>query len=96
VDEAERLSTFLPNHQVHIVDGAGHINTCGTRVDIAALLRNRFPELDGGRTAMKPVAAQATGVEFGLEHRYDEKQENIPPLSLWSKANYRKVHHSLD
>ena len=45
VDEAQRLHTILPDCSVHTVDGAGHAGTCGSRVDIAALMRNRFPLL---------------------------------------------------
>ena len=45
VDEAQRLQRILPDCYVHTVDGAGHAGTCGSRVDIAALMRNRFPLL---------------------------------------------------
>ena len=45
VDEAQRLQRILPDCSVHTVDGAGHAGTCGSRVDIAALMRNRFPLL---------------------------------------------------
>jgi len=42
VDEAQRLQGILSDCSVHYVDGAGHAGTCGSRVDIAALMRNRF------------------------------------------------------
>ena len=45
VDEAKRLQRILPDCSVHTVDGAGHAGTCGSRVDIAALMRSRFPLL---------------------------------------------------
>lgn len=45
IAEAERLASILPNTMVHIVEGAGHASTCGSRVDLAALCRKRFPEL---------------------------------------------------
>ena len=68
IAEAERLSSMLPNCHVHVVEGAGHANTCGSRVDLAALMRNRFDELKMrgkrgrkvGRTSMKPQAAKNT------------------------------------
>jgi pimeloyl-ACP methyl ester carboxylesterase len=50
IAEAQRLSAVLPNSVVHIVAGAGHSSTCGSRVDLAALIRNRFPELRNGPT----------------------------------------------
>jgi len=87
VEEAGRLKSLLPDCTVHSVDGAGHAGTCGSRVDIAALMRNRFPELrdipstwpDGfepaeencGRTSMKEEAAAGEGKHFGLTPRYD-------------------------
>ena len=45
IDEAERLSTILPNPKVHVVEGAGHASTCGSRVELAALFRSCFEEL---------------------------------------------------
>ena len=42
VDEAQRLQGILSDCTVHSVDGAGHAGTCGSRVDIAALMRNNF------------------------------------------------------
>jgi hypothetical protein len=45
IDEAERLAQGLPNSHVHVVSDAGHANTCGSRLDMAALMRNKFEEL---------------------------------------------------
>jgi pimeloyl-ACP methyl ester carboxylesterase len=45
IAEAERLASLFPNSQVHIVEGAGHASTCGSRVDLCAILRSRFSEL---------------------------------------------------
>jgi pimeloyl-ACP methyl ester carboxylesterase len=47
IDEAERLAGILEPQQltVHVVEGAGHASTCGSRVDLAALFRQTFPEL---------------------------------------------------
>jgi hypothetical protein len=45
IAEAERLVNLLPNSQVHVVEGAGHASTCGSRMDMAAILRARFSEL---------------------------------------------------
>eukprot|EP00545_Synedropsis_sp_CCMP1620_P004928 CAMPEP_0119011456 /NCGR_PEP_ID=MMETSP1176-20130426/5691_1 /TAXON_ID=265551 /ORGANISM="Synedropsis recta cf, Strain CCMP1620" /LENGTH=467 /DNA_ID=CAMNT_0006964291 /DNA_START=47 /DNA_END=1450 /DNA_ORIENTATION=+ len=96
IGEAERLSSLFSNSHVHVVEGAGHASTCGSRVDLAALMRKRFPELKGGRTArgrtvMKPVAANGEGAELGMEPRYDGRDDiGLSPLKYWSKANYRK------
>jgi pimeloyl-ACP methyl ester carboxylesterase len=97
IAEAERLSNILPNSQVHVVEGAGHASTCGSRVDLAALMRGRFGlQMRGkrgkpvGRTSMKPAAAQGTGAYFGMESRYNGKEEGLSPMLYWSKTLYRK------
>ena len=46
IAEAERLANVLPNvGLLHVVEGAGHASTCGSRVDLAALFRKCFPGL---------------------------------------------------
>jgi pimeloyl-ACP methyl ester carboxylesterase len=45
IAEAERLASILKNSVIHVVKGAGHASTCGSRVDLAALFRLRFEEL---------------------------------------------------
>jgi pimeloyl-ACP methyl ester carboxylesterase len=48
IAEAERLANkvMLPSQtQIHVVEGAGHASTCGSRLDLAAIMRNRFEEL---------------------------------------------------
>lgn len=45
IAEAERLVNLLPNSQVHVVERAGHASTCGSRMDMTAVLRAKFPEL---------------------------------------------------
>lgn len=94
VKEAERLSGLWPDALVHIVQDAGHASTCGSRVDLAALFRSRFPELQqqhsGARTAMKEVARKGLGAEFGMEPRYDNANIGLNPLDYWSSKYYRK------
>jgi hypothetical protein len=91
IDEAERLATILPNPAVFVVEGAGHANTCGCRVDLTALMRNRFGELlPGGRTCMKPDAASGKGAYLGMELRYDGNTIGLSPLLYWSTKHYRK------
>jgi hypothetical protein len=94
IAEAERLAGKLPNNVVHVVEGAGHASTCGSRVDITSLLRARFPELKkrgkkSGRTQMKPIAAKGSGVDLGLESRYDGENIGLNPLLYWSQQYYR-------
>jgi hypothetical protein len=43
--EAERLLNLLPNSQVHVVEGAGHASTCGSQMDMTAVMWTRLPEL---------------------------------------------------
>ena len=54
IAEAERLANLLPNSHVHVVEGAGHSSTCGSRIDLAAVLRNRFSELATTEKLKKP------------------------------------------
>ena len=54
IAEAERLANLLPNSHVHVVEGAGHSSTCGSRIDLAAVLRNRFGELATKEKLKKP------------------------------------------
>eukprot|EP00977_Amphora_coffeiformis_P020912 scaffold8628_cov149-Amphora_coffeaeformis.AAC.6 len=47
ISEAERLAGIWGPKQltIHVVEGAGHASTCGSRVDLAALFRKAFPRL---------------------------------------------------
>jgi len=92
VSEAQRLATILPNVRVEVVPGAGHASTSGTRVDLTALMRRRFPRLGvrGGRTRMKEVAATGEGDYFGMEPRYDGALFGLSPLVYWAEENYRR------
>lgn len=105
IAEAERLASILPNALVHVVEGAGHASTCGSRVDLAALFRQSYPELRTrkiqgshrwqskkvhGRTDMKPIAAAGKGEFFGMEPRYDNATIGLNPLTYWSSKYYRR------
>jgi len=90
IDEAERLMTVFPDCVAHVVEGAGHASTCGSRVDLAALARGRFPNLAPGRTSMKEEAASNTGVSFGMEKRYNGEEVGLSPLLYWSKDLYKE------
>jgi hypothetical protein len=107
IAEAERLANLLPNCQVHVVEGAGHASTCGSRMDMAAVLRSRFTELqkqkskdksnkreEKKRTTMKPVAAEGKGAYLGIEPRYDGATIGLNPILYWSKDYYRSVKQS--
>ena len=101
IDEARRLSNnIFPNNHVHVVEGAGHGSTCGSRVDLTALMRNRFPELlvnrkrrrrgeNEDRTSMKETAAQGEGIFLGMEPRYDGKTDmGLLPWLYWNQPTY--------
>ena len=56
IAEAERLANKVMNTrktQIHVVDGAGHASTCGSRLDLTAVIRNRFPELQKPATVKR-------------------------------------------
>jgi hypothetical protein len=104
IAEAERLVNLLPKCQVHVVEGAGHASTCGSRMDMTALLRETFLELrkpnnskdkrkpgEAKRTAMKPEATNGTGPYFGMEPRYDGASIGLNPFLYWSKDNHKPV-----
>ena len=83
LDEATRLSELLPDCETFVVQGAGHCSICGSRCDLAAVLRNRFEELQrpGLRTAMKLEAFDGIGTwKFGMEKR---KHPTVSPLDYW-------------
>lgn len=93
-DEATRLMDLLPNPRVHVVPGAGHASTCGSRADLAAYVRSHYPELrqNGGRTTMKPEAAQREGVWYGMQERYDSASIGLNPLLYWSSPKYYRKY----
>jgi hypothetical protein len=95
LEEAERLSNLLPNSNVHVVKGAGHASTCGSRVDMAAVIRSQFPELQGAandkRTTMKKEATDGEGPYFGMTERYDGADVGLNPIQYWSGENYRST-----
>jgi pimeloyl-ACP methyl ester carboxylesterase len=106
IAEAERLAGILPDVAVHVVEGAGHASACGSRVDLAALFRQRFPNLSVkntrgslrtrnagvGRTSMKEVAAAGKGAYFGMEPRYDNATVGLSPLRYWNKQYWKKAN----
>ena len=94
IDEAERLASLLPPlSTLHVVDGAGHASTCGARVDLAALFRKAFPELQKRdkryRTNMKATASSGKGAYFGMEPRYDNATVGLSPINYWNKEYYK-------
>ena len=92
LEEADRLSNLFPNSHVHVVQGAGHASTCGSRVDLAAEMRSHFVALQSSsspRTSMKPEAAKGTGEYFGMTERYDQADIGLNPVLYWSKENHQ-------
>ena len=91
VAEASRLSGLFRRPSIHIVDGAGHGCTAGSRVDLTALIRKECPKLlNGGRTEMKEAACNP-GEYFGMEPRYDNANIGLMPTLYWSKDNYQSA-----
>lgn len=98
IEEAERLSSIFANSRAIVVKNAGHASTCGSRIDLAAEIRNRFLGKGKGigRTAMKEVAAQGEGVYYGMEPRYDGRDDiGLSPIKYWSRKNFRKPRSRL-
>jgi len=94
VAEASRLSRLFRKSFVHIVDGAGHACTSGSRVDLAALIRGSCPDYNfpsSGRTEMKEEARKNSGIYYGMEKRYDNASLGMMPTLYWSKENYQSI-----
>ena len=91
VEESQRLQTVFKEAEVHVVDGAGHACTSGSRVDLTALMRRKFlSSSSSGRLAMKELALNA-GVDLGLEPRYDGSPIGLSPTKYWTERLFRKV-----
>lgn len=102
LEEADRLKELMPRTDVHVVDEAGHASTCGSRVDLAAVIRKRFPELRGSiegdidsyvttmRTEMKKEASEGKegSTDFGLISRYDGASLGMMPTRYMDEDVY--------
>ena len=91
VDEALRLQSFFDTTEVHVVKGAGHACTSGSRVDLTALMRKTFIQSSNRRKDMKYAAINAINQSFGLEPRYDGANIGLNPLKYWSAEYYQKL-----
>lgn len=96
LEEADRLAKLFPKCHVHVVEGAGHASTCGSRVDLAAEMRSHFVELQSSsaaasRTAMKQEAVQGKNEYFGMTERYDKADIGLNPILYWSKENHQST-----
>lgn len=74
IAEAERLAQLLPNSYVHVVDGAGHANTCGSRLDMAAVMRNHFVELRTKPTSSSDRIRKRKSKKLGDSSAEEEKE----------------------
>ena len=92
VSESQRLSNLLKKVDIHIVNGSGHACTCGSRVDLTALMRKSFfPNSSLGRKEMKPQASAGAVEDYGLEPRYDGASIGLSPLKYWSMPYFKKI-----
>ncbi|KAG8470294.1 hypothetical protein KFE25_008715 [Diacronema lutheri] len=86
VAEGERLARLLPDVAVAVVPGAGHANTLGIRVNLAALFRRRFggPAQPGAVAPLARLAVVPDGAEddadLGLE---DRAHPPVSPRDYW-------------
>lgn len=92
-EEAERLSSELfRNTHVHVVEGSGHISTCGGSLHLIELLRDTFPEINtfSGKNRDDRKSRRLEEL-YGLEPRYDDAPIGMMPWSYWSKDHYKQV-----
>lgn len=92
VSESQRLSKLLKKVDIHIVNGSGHACTCGSRVDLTALMRKSFFPDSLGRKEMKPQASTGTVQDYGLEPRYDGASIGLSPLKYWSQPYFKQIN----
>jgi len=98
ISEAERLAGILGPKQlkIHVVEGAGHASTCGSRVDLAALFRRTFPRL---RRQMainrKPAKAgprwppwRKAGYTTGNQGKMEAPRVEMKPIAAEGKGKY--------
>jgi pimeloyl-ACP methyl ester carboxylesterase len=90
IAEAERLASLLPNAMVHVVEGAGHASTCGSRVDLAALFRKCYPEdLLGGRPTAEPVVALPWQKSYHHSQQFRQAgRTEMKPLAAAGRNEY--------
>jgi len=78
---------------VHVVDGSGHGNTAGIRVNMADLMRERFG-LGIGKKFQIPYNEQneMENQDFmlGMTKRYDGSIFGLSPLLYWQADVYKK------
>ena len=92
VMEAKRLSSkLLERSKIHIVPGAGHACTSGSRVDLTYLMRDWFQLQSKGRLRMKSTAEESSDEYFGMEPRYDGANVGLSPLLYWSRDYYQEI-----
>lgn len=88
IAEAERLAnkvTIPTKTRIHVVEGAGHASTCGSRLDLAAEIRNSFPELQKSRFGRKKGKRSQQDSD-NIDLSYDSENENTKRTSMKSEA----------
>mmetsp|Transcript_6157 Transcript_6157/g.7805 ORF Transcript_6157/g.7805 Transcript_6157/m.7805 type:complete len:394 (+) Transcript_6157:30-1211(+) len=91
VEESQRLSRLFGKAEVYVVNGSGHACTCGSRVDLTALMRDTFLKSSLGRKMMKKQAIQNEGKLYGLEPRYDGARIGLSPIKYWNEEYYQRL-----
>ncbi len=87
IAEAERLAnkvTIPTKTRIHVVEGAGHASTCGSRLDLAAEIRNSFPELRKSRIGRKK--GKRSQDADGIDVVQDYENTNSKRTSMKSEA----------
>jgi pimeloyl-ACP methyl ester carboxylesterase len=93
IGEAERLSSLFSNPHVFVVEGAGHASTSGSRVNLAALMLRRFPEVNlVANVTVGNWILEGNGPYLGMVPRYDGRSDmGLSPLKYWNHDNYRPL-----
>lgn len=84
-------SGHYPDCKVHVVNGSGHGNTAGMRVDLTALIMERFGLDRKGR--LSNIKQNSHGVMLGMGERYDKKAFGLSPLEYWHSDVYQKCDY---
>jgi pimeloyl-ACP methyl ester carboxylesterase len=96
IAEAERLASRLTNSVVHVVEGAGHASTCGSRVDLAALFRSRFEELRPSKSKQKGNIFYLLQQPKSTTHQEQDGRTSMKEEAAMGKGEYFGMQRRYD
>lgn len=102
IAEAERLAnkvTLPKQTQIHVVEGAGHSSTCGSRLDLTAIMRNRFMELQkkpSNPRKQKKTAMNKMKIDSNAIESVNKKRTRMKPQAQAGTGAYFGMEERYD